>query len=147
MTNLQEDTNGSQGQIMPPGTISQNVPDTPPPAFESDSYNKGGDLSTEKPSDLGSRFAYAPFYYGKSKRKPLDWVSIASEAARTGLKFMKICLASGITYAAVLWLNWLANLLPGNLGISAKIGLAFVIVALIGAGVGAGNSYYRQRNP
>ena len=109
--------------------ISNSVPDEKPEPFESDNY-----FGAVKRSR-------------KTKRKPVDWLAIASEAARTGLKLLLgVCIGSGILYAAVLWLNWLVNLLEGNVSISIKIGLVYLLVAMIGASAGAWNSYNKQKN-
>ena len=135
MTNSQEDTNGSQAQIMPPGTISQNVPDEKPEPFESDSYNKGGVLPIIR---SGS---------SKLKRKPIDWIAIVIASARTGLITLFgtcVVLAIGLVIILGLWL--LVQEIP-PLGVGARFGLGLILIALIGAGAGAWDSYNKQRNP
>ncbi len=140
MTNLQEDDNGSQGQLLSPGEISGSVPDEKPEPMASDSYNQvGGDL----PSFL---FTGTPNRL-KTKRKPLDWMAIASDAARTRLMaVIGVCftLIGGffIILVGTLLIDWL-----WSFDAIGKIGTVLILIALIGAAAGALHGYNKQRNP
>ena len=147
MTNSQEGDNGSQAQIMPPGTISQNVPDTPPPAFESDSYNKAVAPPTTQPEYIAPMDFSSSSGKSKRKHKPIDWLAVASASARTGLiavSWVCVVLFGGlfIAIAGTLLINrvW-------SFGAVGKIGSVLILIALIGAGAGGWNSYNKQRNP